>query len=168
MRTNYGPVLEEASYVSEGIKVDTGIMANTTYMIQTQQEIFNVYGRIAVTVLFGELVTDFSATATVVKFNATWTTPVISVANITANSGSLSGKVAGTRVVCLGTAIATGALVDAGPGISGSMLPIIIGLSGGIGTIGILSATANATSGTMKWSICYAPLSDGAYVTAAH
>jgi hypothetical protein len=157
-----------ASDVINGIEVETSAMANATYMIQTQQEIFNVYGRIKVNILYGEVVTDASANATTLKFNFTSTTPVIGVADMTAASGSLSAAVPGTRVVCLGTAVATGALVDAGPGISGAMLPMIIGTVDGIGTIGILTATASQASGTTKFVIDYVPLSDGAYVTAAH
>jgi hypothetical protein len=168
MRNNYGKILDELGDNIDGLKVDTSILTNTTYLAQTQQEMFNVFGRIWVTTLFGEAVTAFAAVATTLKFNFTSTTPVIAVANMTAASGSLSGKVAGTRVSCIGTAVATGALVDAGPGITAAMLPMIIGTNGGIGTIGILTAGASQTSGTTKFSISYVPLSDGAYVTAVH
>lgn len=158
----------EISDIQNGVWVDTGVMLNVTYMVQTQQEIFNVFGRIKVNVLFGEVVVAASATGTLLKFNATWTTPVIGVADMSTVTGSISGKVAGTRIVLVGTTVATAAIVDAGPGITANTNPMIIGLSGGIGTIGILTTTANQTSGSTKFSIFYVPLSDGAYVTAAH
>lgn len=168
MRNIYGRILDEVADNLNGLMVETGTMLHTTYMIQTQQEIFNVYGRIRVINLFGEVVVACSATATTLKFNATWATPVIAVADMSAASGSISAKVAGTRIVLIGGAVATAALVDAGPGITASTIPMVIGLKSGIGTIGILTATANQTSGSSKFVICYVPLSDGAYVTAAH
>jgi len=167
---NYSQSTQDlVSDVRNGIEVETTAMANATYMAQTQQEIFNVFGRIKVNILYGEAVTDGSANATTLKFNFTSTTPVIAVANMTAASvGVWTSAVPGTRVVCLGGAVATAALVDAGPGISGAMTPMIIGTVGGIGTIGILTAAASQASGTTKFVIDYVPLSDGAYVTAAH
>lgn len=152
----------------DGIWCETDILANTTYMVQTQQEMFKVHGRIRVNVLFAEAITAFSANATTLKFTFTSTTPVIAVANMTAASGSLSGKVAGTRVSCIGGAVTNGALVDAGPGITAAMTPMIIGTNGGVGTIGILTAGASQTSGTSKVVMFYVPLSDGAYVDALH
>lgn len=166
---NYSQSTQDfASDVINGIEVETSAMANATYMAQTQQTLFNVYGRIKVNILYGEVVTDASADATTLKFRFQSTTPAIAVADMTAASGSLASAVPGTRVACLGGAVATGALVDAGPGITGSMSPMIIGTVGGIGLIAILTATANQTSGTTKFVIDYVPLDDGAYVTAAH
>lgn len=167
---NYSQSTQDlTSDVINGIEVETSAMANATYMASSQQEIFNVYGRIKVNVLYGEAVTDGSANATTLKFNFTSSSPMIGVANMTAASvGTWNAVVPGTRVACLGGAVATAALVDAGPGITGSMTPMIIGTVGGTGTIGILTAAANQTSGTTKFVIDYTPLDDGAYVTAVH
>ena len=62
---NYSQSTQDlASDVINGIEVETSAMANATYMVQTQQEIFNIYGRVKVNVLYGEVVTDASADAT--------------------------------------------------------------------------------------------------------
>jgi hypothetical protein len=42
---------------------------------------------------------------------------------------------------------------------------MIIGLKGGVGTIGINTATVSITSGTVRFSLFYVPMSDGAYAT---
>ena len=159
--------MEEISDIQNGMRVETSAMANATYMASSQQEIFNVFGRIKVTALFGEAVTTGSNNATTLKFNYTSTTPVIAVANMTAASvGVWTNAVVGTQVGCPGGAIANAAVV--GTGKVCGMTPMIIGLKDGIGTIGILTAAASQTSGTTRFTICYVPMSDGAYVTAAH
>ncbi len=160
---------ERIGDINRGLKVHTTVLANTTYMIQTQQEMFNVFGRIKVLSLYGEIIVAMSATATTLKFNCTWTTPTIAAANLTAASGSLTGQLRGVRVYCVGGAVATAAVFTPGAGISDiEVAPVMIGLESGVGSIGILTAGANATSGTTRFQIEYVPQSDGAYVTAVH
>lgn len=167
---NYNPSTQERiGDLERGMLVETGIMANTTYMVQTQQEIFNVYGAVLVIALFGEVTTIFGDNATTIKFNFTSTTPAVAAANLSAASGALNLLAQGARITCVGDAVTTATAITASAGVSywptGSL---VVGTVGGTGTIGILTAVANQTSGACKFAICYVPLSEGAYVTAAH
>jgi hypothetical protein len=166
---NYSPNTQAfASDVLNGICVETGSLANTAYLIQTQKTIFHVYGRVKVNLLYMEVLTDCSAHATVLKFRFASTTPVIAVADMSANSGAITSAIPGTRVTCLGGAVATGTSLDAG--ISPATTPMIIGTCKsaagvqGVGIITCTSATASQASGTVKFVCYYVPLEDGAYV----
>jgi hypothetical protein len=66
---NYNPsTIARIGDIGLGICVETGIMLNTTYMAQSQQEDFNVYGRIMLLNLFLEVTTDFGAEATLFQY----------------------------------------------------------------------------------------------------
>ena len=155
-----------------GIRVDTSALAAATYMLTgpTQTEIFNVYGRIKIHELFGEVaVAAFSNHACVLKYTFTSSSPVIAVADLTAASASLAQLAIGERITWLGGAVATAAIITATPGITDvARSSQIVGVESGIGTIGINTATASITgTATVKFALFYTPMSDGAYVTAA-
>ena len=153
-----------------GMRIDTTVGAATTYCVQTQQEIFNVYGRIYIMELYGEVISAFGADATTMQFNYTSSTPVITVQDLCGLSTDvLTSAPRGDRIQHPGGAVATLATGSATPGVGDEHCadPQIIGLKNGIGTVGILTAGANATgTGTIQFSIHYIPMSDGAYVTA--
>lgn len=168
---NYSPNTQAfASDVLNGLCVETGSLANTVYLIQTQKTIFNVFGRVKVNLLYMEVLTDCSAHATTVKFRFASTTPVIAVADMSGASGAITSAIPGTRVTCLGGAVATGASLDAG--ISPASTPMIIGTcisaagTQGVGIICATSAAASQVSGTVKFVCYYTPLEDGAYVAS--
>jgi len=167
---NYAPSTRaRISDLINGMRVETSIVLGTAKLIQAQDEIFNVYGEIKVHNLWFEVTTAISATATTMLFNATFTTPAIAVQPMTGASGSLSGVAAGIRVMSVGGAVATAAVITATAGISDiACADQIIGGTGFVGTIGQLTGTANATSGAGKFVIYYTPLSPGAYVEAAY
>lgn len=166
---NYAPsTIARIGDLMNGIRVDTSALAAATYMAGTQIELFNVYGRIRVHSLFGEVTVIISNTATALLFNFTSSDPVIAVQPMCAASGSCAQLAVGERIMWVGGAVATAAVLTATPAISDiNPAPQIVGTNGGTGTIGILTSVANATSGTVKFSIFYTPMSDGAYVSAA-
>lgn len=168
---NYNPsTIARIGDLVNGIRVDTGSMAAETYMVQTQQEIFNVYGRIHIHYLFGEVTEALSAQATTILYNWTSTTPAVAVQPLSAASGSTTGLAVGERMTWQGGAVATAVTLTATPTIT-DVLPAsgqIVGVKDGVGTIGILTGTASHTDGTVTFSIFYTPMSDGAYVTAVH
>jgi len=155
-----------------GIRVDTSALAASTYLITgpTQTEIFNIYGRVKIHDLFGEISgAALSNHACVLKYTFTSTTPTIAVADITSVSASLAQLAIGERIAWIGGAVATAAVLTATPGITDvARIPQIVGVSGGGGKIGINTATASITgSGIVTFSFFYTPMSDGAYITAA-
>jgi len=170
---NYNPsTIARIGDLVNGIRVDTSALAAATYMLTgpTQTEIFNVYGRIKIHELFGEVAAAaFSNHACVLYYTYTSTSPVIAVAALSAASASLAQLAIGERIAWIGGAVATATVITATPGITdvarGSQ---IVGVNSGVGTIGINTATASITgNATVTFSIFYTPMSDGAYVTAA-
>jgi hypothetical protein len=169
---NYSQNTQElVSDLMNGIKVETSALSNLVYMTNSDKTIFNVFGRIKINALFGEVITAAGNQATTLQFKYIQSAPyAIAGAALTGLSASLANAVKGTRVVCLGGAVATAALVDVGPGISGYMYPMVVGTNSdstiAVGLIYIDTAAFANLTGTTKFVICYVPLSDGAYVTA--
>ena len=173
---NYSPsTIARIGDLTNGIRVDTSNLAGATYLLtgNTQTEIFNVYGRIKLHNLFGEVTTVFSNHACVLYYTFTSSTPVIGVQPISSVGASMAQLAVGERISWVGGAVATAVVLTATPGISDiNVTPHILGgvTSAGannVGSIGILTATASLTSGTVRFSCFYTPMSDGAYVTAA-
>lgn len=170
---NYNPsTIARIGDIVNGIRVDTSALLAATYLLTgpTQTEIFNVYGRVKIHELFGEVATAaFSNDACVLKYRFTSTSPVIAVADLTAVTASLAQLAVGERISWIGGAVATAAVITATPGITDvARTPQIVGVNAGVGTIGINTATASITGlATVTFSIFYTPMSDGAYVTAA-
>jgi len=166
---NYNPsTIARIGDLVNGIRVSTSALAAETYIHQNQSELFNVYGRVKIHELFGEVSEAISNSAATLLYNFTSTTPSISVQPISAASASLAQLAVGERIAWIGGAVATAVVITATPGITDvARTSQIVGTDGGVATIGILTAGADCTDGTVKFTICYTPLSDGAYVTAA-
>jgi hypothetical protein len=173
---NYSPsTIARIADIYAGIHVKTGSIANATYLLTggTQTEIFDVVGRVLVAQLFLEVETVCSAHATQVLFNCTFTTPSIAVNSMCAKCAAITSLGVGGRVVFVGGAVATNAVITDSPGLSDVVCvsPHIVGgvTSAGVnyvGTIGILASDASQTSGAVRGHIFYVPLSDGAYISA--
>ncbi len=165
---NYAPSTRaRVADLMVGMRVETGTYSCLTYHHQDQWEIFNVYGCIKWTNLYCEWITDNAGGATLFNFNYTWTTPAIAVKPLCGASASVAALVRGSRVVCLGGAVATaGGITVATGGCSDlAVTPGILGGEGFVGTIGFVTTVADATGGTAKCVLTYVPMSDGAYVT---
>ncbi|MGR9116957.1 MAG: hypothetical protein ACU85E_14430 [Gammaproteobacteria bacterium] len=159
-------------YINGGLQVETSTLANATYLLgvgATQTELFNVTGRILLLQLYIELITAASANATTVQFNCTFTTPVIALNAMGAACAAITSLGQGGRIVHVGGAVATAAVITDSPGLSDvtCVTPHIVGGHGFVGTIGIVAGTADQASGTFRAIAHYVPYSAGAYVTAA-
>lgn len=173
---NFNPsTIEAVGYLINGVRVDTSVLANATYLLgaaNTQTEIFNVIGRIKIHNLFLEVTVVCSNNATQVLFNYTSTTPVIAVQPLCAKCASIAQLAVAERIYWLGGAVATAAVITATPGISDiAVTPHVVGSvtaagANAVGTIGILASDASQASGSVRASIYYTPMSDGAYVEA--
>lgn len=159
-------------FMDQGHHVKTAVLANATYMKQTQIELFNVYGVIMVKQLYIEAVTAFGAQATDILFNFTSTTPAVAVQPMCAvNAGSLTGLAQGLRIMFVGGAVATAVSITSTAGFSDltCVNPVLVGTDDGttqgVGTIGQLTSTASQLSGTHQAHLHYIPMSDGAYCT---
>ena len=122
---NYAPsTIARIGDLINGARVETSALAAATYMLTgpTQTEIFNVFGRVKIHELFGEVAdAAFSAHACVLKYTFTSSSPVIAVADLSAVTASLTGLAIGERITWLGGAVATAAIITATPGISSSL-----------------------------------------------
>jgi len=150
------------------MRVESTVLANLTYFHQDQWEVFRVVGRIMVLNLFWEAITVNGAGATLFQYNFTSTTPTIAVAPLGAVSASIAALAQGRRCLNVGGAVATAHVLTASAGISDvtNKAPQIIGTKDGIGSIGMLTTTADAVSGTHQHVLHYIPMSDGAYAEA--
>jgi len=176
MSRNYSPsTIDVVGDLINGLRVETGVFAAATYINHVthtgQWEIFKVYGRVRLMQLFIEAITVFGAGAAVVSFTFTSSTPVIAVQEISDACASIATLPQGGRIVWLGGAVATPAVITvaATGGVSDVIAPSdgqIVGTKDGVGYIGMLTATATLASGTAQAVCCWAPLSDGAYVEA--
>jgi hypothetical protein len=168
---NYAPsTIARIGDLINGVRVETSALAAATYMLTgpTQTEIFNVYGRIKIHELFGEVAgAAFSNDACVLYYTYTSSSPVIAVAPLSSVGASMAQLAVGERVAWIGGAVATATVLTATPGITDvARIPQIVGVSSGVGTIGINTATASITgAATVKFAIFYTPMSDGAYVS---
>lgn len=170
--TNFNQSTQEMiGYVGGGLRVETSTLANATYLLTggTATDCFNVYGRILVTQLYLEAITAFSAHATVLFFYYDASTPALASNPMCAACASVSGLGQGTRVVYVGGAVATAAVITDSAGLSDvtCVTPHIVGGHEFIGTIGVNSGTASQLSGTFRMIMHYLPYSDGAYAEAA-
>lgn len=138
-----------------GLKVDR---ATATLPQTTASAIFNVLtGRVAITGIVGEVTTIIQAQANATKLQANPTTGT--TVDICATL-DINGKEAGTLFGVTGT-FAT-AMVGANAGASVMCAtPVVIA----VGTIDLNCAASN--TGSVKWTIFYIPIDDGAYITAA-
>ena len=173
MERNYSKsTMEFVANLHVGIRVETGVLAATSYLLTgpTQSEMFNVYGRIKILQLFMEAITVLGDQATVMKFTFDSNTPALAVQNLSGVGGALNLLAQGLRQVHIGGAVVSTPVLTATAGISDILCvaPQIVGCVGGVGTIGINTATASMTSGTVQFVLCYAPMSDGAYAEAIH
>jgi hypothetical protein len=162
---NYSPsTMQVAGDIIRGLKTETAVFANATYVVISQKSLFTVSGLIRLLYLGIEAITVWSADATTIKFGYDPSVPATGAVDICAASGALTSLAVGKRVAVLGDALATGALEAASPGISLLTNPVDIGTANGLGVLYITGAAAAQTSGTSKVTCLWVPLSDGAYV----
>jgi len=161
-----------------GIQVSTtdGVLVAANFTATAQTELFNIYGRIAVTELFIELTSAADANATLVMFNVTYTTPVIALNAMCGNSASIASLGAYGRITYVGGIVATAAVITDSAGLTdvetAGKKAILGGRSAAgvntIGTIGMLAGTATqAATISATAHLFYIPMGPGCYAKAA-
>jgi hypothetical protein len=161
-----------AEVQNAGIRVDTSaLVCTTTIFKQTAVKIFDVYGRIRIGLLCGEVITTaFSNEAGKARFSFTSTTPSIAIANMSADSASCASMAIGQRLTLQGDLVGTATVITASAGISFWPLgKMIVGTNGGIGYISLNNDGAAFTiaTGSMYFTLIYTPMSDDAYAKAS-
>lgn len=140
-----------------GRKVDR---ATATLPQTATGSIFTVSGgRVLVTGLIGEVTTVIGGTATTLTVVST---PASGTATTLASATAITSKEVGAE--CTLPLTSGGALVVANAG-GGGQFP---GHAGYVVPVGSIQITTSAsTTGSIKWSLTYVPLDDGASVAAA-
>ena len=162
---NYNPsTIARVADINRGIIVQTGTCNNTAVLKATAVPIFTVRGRVRILSLDIEAITAFSNDATLVKWQFDSSVPAVATADISAASLTVAQIAAGRRIVFQGTALNTAQVIAANPCISlQAPNTMDVGCQDGVGTLDTHGAVAQ-TSGTCKITICYVPISEGAYV----
>jgi hypothetical protein len=153
-------VLIQGSQVRQ-ILVGTKVDRATAALPQTTQAaIFSVAGgRVLITGLVGEVTTVMGATVTTLKVTSNPTTGTdVDLTSATA----VTSKEVGSQFT-LPAASGSGLVVNNGGG--GGQLPAHNPYLVPIGTIDLVTSASD--TGSVKWSLTYVPLDDGATVTAA-
>lgn len=155
-----GGVLVAANFTTGGVDTD----------------LFNIYGRIGIMELFIELTAAADANATQVLFYTTFTTPVIAKNSMCAKCASIASLGAYGRIVYVGGAVATAAIITDSAGLTdvetAGKKAILGGVSAAnvnsVGVIGMTSSDATqAATIAATAHLFYVPMSEGAYATAA-
>lgn len=160
-----------------GLHVETtgGVLVAANFTNPTQTELFDIYGRIGIKQLFVELTSAADANASTVAFNVTFTTPVIALNTMNAASASIANLGAYGRIVFVGGAVATAAVLTDSAGLSdvetAGKIHIVGGVSSaGVATVGTIGmAVAGATQAATIAAtahLFYVPMSLGAYAVA--
>ena len=167
---NYAPsTRSRIADLITGMRVETSVIANLTYLHQDQWEAFNVYGRIMVLQLYWEAITVNGAGAALFAYNFTSTTPAVGAQVLGLPSLSIATLAQGARVTCTGGTVGgSNHILSAAAGVSDlvSTAPAILGTADGVGSIGFVTTVADAVSGTHQHVLHYIPMDDGAYVEA--
>jgi hypothetical protein len=174
MTRNYSPsTIDVLNDIHNGALVETAALAYGLWGAKSQCNLFTVYNRIKILGLWGEVVTDITGACQLV-FNWTSTVPAIGVQPISTVCSSMSAFARGRRVSFDGITVAQAVAVTASAGISYHALENITMILGvaplagvtSVSQIGVLSSVADATVGTVKFSLLYAGIDPGAYAEA--
>ncbi len=165
---NFNPSTQEMiGYIRGGLRVETSTLENATYLLTggVSTDCFDVSGRILVFQLYLELITAASANATQILFYYDASTPALASNPLCAKCAAITSLGQGGRVVFVGGAVATAAVITDSPGLSDvtCVTPHIVGGHEFVGTIGVQSSDASQASGTFRVILHYLPYSDGAY-----
>jgi len=157
------------------VKTTDGVLVAANFTATAQTELFTIVGRVAVTQLFIELTAAADANATVVMFNATFTTPGIGLNALSIDSVTIANLLAHQRITCVGDAVGTALSLTDGPGVTDVNMAGTVMILGGetaagantAGTIGMLASTVTqAATISATAHLYYYPMSEGAYAAA--
>ena len=165
--------VEVIEVLNNGLRVETGIATAAGGLLFTADqnlEIFKVYGEIRINLMFGECTTVFSADAAQGMFMFHSTTPHLAAGAMSIDCASVSGLAEGARIVFQGDLVGTAPTVTGGAGVSyypATGAKMIVGRPGGEGEILLHNiAVQTIATGAMAFTLCYTPISEGAYAEA--
>lgn len=162
---SHNPTLADAVGLAGGICTETSLLTATTYLHQDQWEAFNVKGRIHLRMLFMEVYSALGNVATTIQFNYTFTTPVLAVKPLCAASGAMNSAPRGYRAQWIGGAVASNPVVTVATGLCSDVTQnasgAILGGKDAVGTIGFVTAGADATQGSVYIAAVWAPIGTG-------
>ena len=153
-----------------GVRVDTQVVNCLTYLTAALHQPFNISGRVRINQFFIEAITAWGAQAGTINFLYDAIAPAVAEQDLSGASGAVTGLARGLRVVFRGGAVATAAAITSTAGVSDTVCnndtAHVVGVRGGTGYLGYENSGAAVITGTMQVTICYAPMEDGAFVTA--
>lgn len=151
-----------------GVRLETQVVTCLARMTAAAHTPFNIYGRVKINQLFIEAITAWGAQAGTILFNYDAIVPALAAQNLSAVCGVVTNLARGLRVVFVGGAVATAAVITATAGVSDVICeaPHIVGVRDGYGYIGYENTGAAVTSGTMQVTICYTPMDLGSHMSA--
>lgn len=151
--------LASIAYINRGARVDRPTQSTSLLFTTAKVPLFNVLvGRILELAIVGNITTVISNDATLAKWTGTPTTG--SAVDLCANSATLATAAVGKQLVMTGTLATAMTIADAGGALWQVTSHVIAP-----GTIDITGSVQGVT-GSIKFSIWYIPLDDGAYVTS--
>jgi hypothetical protein len=154
--------------IKRGLIVSTATLNATAALVSTPKNLFTVYGHIRVLDLQMEVITTLGADATTLTYSFDASTPAVAAADFSGASASVANLAIGKRATLIGTALNSAPIIAAQPAISlASATFVELGCTGGVGIITSTGGTADATSGTVKFTLMYVPITEGAYAQAS-
>jgi len=151
-----------------GVRVETQVLDCATYLTSAAHQPFSYIGRIRINHFFIEAITTWGANAGQVRFLYNSEDPAVATQALCVKCASVTGLDRGLRVMYVGGVVGTSAVITATDCISDVICesPVIVGVRTGSGFLEYENEDTAVASGTMKVTLCYSPMSDGAKVTA--
>ena len=142
--------------INHGLKVDRAAALITAASVP----LFTIAGgRVAIHEIFGEIMVQIAATATLIHIDVEPTAG--GAVPLCIDSADIQGHIVG-QLYSVPAAVGSAMTVAAG-GAYVKTMPTVIS---GVGTINLHASAAPAT-GTVKWTVVYVPIDEGAYIEAA-
>jgi len=178
MKNYSASTMEVVGDIYNGLHVETtgGVLVAANFATGgVDTDLFDIYGRIRVVGLFIELTAAADANVTQVLFYVTYTTPVIAQNVMCAKCASIASLGAYGRIMWVGGAVATAAVITDSAGLSdvdpANKSAILGGVSAaGVNTVGVIgmqsSDASQAATIAATAHLFYTPMSTGAYAAA--
>ncbi len=159
--SNYAPsTRSRIADIRNGLRVDrdAALVTNATVNIFTVTG-----GRVLLLGLLGEIAVDIAATANTLQITHLTTDATAVVTALCIASADIQSMAAG-RMFTLPAAVGSALAISVGS--SAAVFNVAPSYALKVGGLRLVGTGAPAT-GTIKWSVWYVPIDDGAYMTAA-
>lgn len=159
-----GAVTESTAATARLNTYGIGPITKSHNLTSDNTDLFTVTGKVAITMIIGEVTTVVATTTTYAMRVKTSNEAIFPATTITTDADDTMYLFGGDNTVVLnnaGTPITKVAFLDG----AGPLAPIIVGLASG--SLTIESDTSGAGTGVIVWNLFYVPLEAGASVVAA-